>query len=242
MCILYISCILIVCVCIAVWPYLLRYLKQRKATDPIFVSFTEQIRGAERHTLESLLRLPISRIWEYDKLIEQLIAVTTDDHPDYPNLKEASVKLHAVCFVHHLFCVCVCVCGMCARCVCVHGVCVCAWCVCGMCAQCVCVCVVCVCMHSMYVVWVSCSSDLSGPSIQMVQCREDAIKISENEVLRGSWDRCVWLIALVRLQEVCVKDLVLCLSVCAYRINSFKCSHAFHTISFVSTNQWIFCM
>lgn len=73
-----------------------RYLKQRKETDPIFVSFTQQRRGAELHTLESLLQLPISRIWEYDKLIVQLMAVTPEFHPDYPNLKEASLKLHAV--------------------------------------------------------------------------------------------------------------------------------------------------
>lgn len=117
------------------YVHLYRYLKQRKASDPVFVSFTEQRRGAERHTLESLLRLPISRIWEYDKLIEQLMAVTSEVHPDFPNLKEASVKLHAVCLLQHSSCV---------RC---------------------------------SFVWpVSCSF------LQMVQCREDAIKFAENEV------------------------------------------------------------
>ena len=86
--------------------YLHRYLKQRKETDPIFVSFTQQRRGAERHTLESLLQLPISRIWEYDKLVQQLMAVTPVVHPDYPNLKEASLKLRAVSLLQNVLCVC----------------------------------------------------------------------------------------------------------------------------------------
>ena len=105
--------------------YIRRYLKQRKAADPVFVNFIEQIRGAERHTLESLLRLPISRIWDYDKLVDHLMSVTPDDHPDYSHLKEASMKLHTVCCC---LCACVRVCVRVCVCVCVHlymHVCVC---------------------------------------------------------------------------------------------------------------------
>lgn len=150
------------CVC---YIHLCRYLKQRKASDPIFVSFTEQRRGAERHTLESLLRLPISRIWEYDKLIWQLMAVTSECHPDFPNLKEVSVKLHAVCLLQHS-----------------SGV------------------------HCSFVWPVSCSF------IQMVQCREDAIKFAENEVyslaeLMDYWD----VLATVCCQEVWMVFVFLCI-------------------------------
>lgn len=178
------------CVC---YIHLCRYLKQRKASDPIFVSFTEQRRGAERHTLESLLRLPISRIWEYDKLIWQLMAVTSECHPDFPNLKEVSVKLHAVCLLQHS-----------------SGV------------------------HCSFVWPVSCSF------IQMVQCREDAIKFAENEVYSlaelmdflGRSCHCLLLRSVHGL----------CLPVYICRTSSFKYSHAFHTTPFVSTSQWIYCM
>ena len=141
----YCSFVISLCVCATYVYYIRRYLKQRKAADPVFVNFIEQIRGAERHTLESLLRLPISRIWDYDKLVDHLMSVTPDGHPDYSHLKKASMKLHTVCLLHHLF-VCVCAC----MCVCVHlymhvCVCVCTYvhayvCVCEYICTCMCVC------------------------------------------------------------------------------------------------------
>ena len=60
------------------------------------MAFIESRRGAERHTLESLLQLPIVRIWEYDKLLVQLLTVTPEHHVDYPLLKSASDSLHYV--------------------------------------------------------------------------------------------------------------------------------------------------
>ena len=76
-----------------------RFLKQKKDSDPNFVNFIEQRRGADTHTLESLLLLPVSRINEYDRILGQLLDLTPQDHTDYSYLKEAYDKMHFVRFL-----------------------------------------------------------------------------------------------------------------------------------------------
>jgi hypothetical protein len=78
------------------YPSAVRFLRQKKDGDPNFVNFIEQRRGAELHTLESLLQLPVSRIKEYTKLLVQLLDVTSEDHIDYSDLREASHRLNLV--------------------------------------------------------------------------------------------------------------------------------------------------
>ena len=82
-----------------------RFLRQKKDGDPNFVNFIEQRRGAELHTLESLLQLPVSRIKEYTKLLVQLLDVTSEDHIDYSDLREASHRLNLVSIY---LCTCAC--------------------------------------------------------------------------------------------------------------------------------------
>ena len=82
-----------------------RFLRQKKDGDPNFVNFIEQRRGAELHTLESLLQLPVSRIKEYTKLLVQLLDVTPEDHIDYSDLREASHRLNLVSIY---LCTCAC--------------------------------------------------------------------------------------------------------------------------------------
>ena len=49
----------------------------------------------------------VHRVWEYDRLLSQLILFTPDSHPDYPDLHSTVEKVHLVCMM------CVCVCTVC---------------------------------------------------------------------------------------------------------------------------------
>ena len=142
------------------------------------------------------------------------MAVTPDVHPDYSHLKEASMKLHTVCLLHHL-CWCVCVC------------------------TCMCVCVV----------WCSWPEVDIFHAFPFRLCNVGRMPSSSLRmryvyvriiILWFSGQMCsLFVAATVCCQQVWMV-LCFCLPVCVCRASSFKCSHAFHTISFVSMSQWIF--
>jgi hypothetical protein len=77
------------------YPRAIRLLKD-KCRDEAFSRFLEMKRGAARHTLESLMLLPVQRIYEYHRLLVQLFTITSKDHPDYNDLR------HTVARVQHM--------------------------------------------------------------------------------------------------------------------------------------------
>ncbi|XP_064404393.1 uncharacterized protein LOC135349721 isoform X2 [Halichondria panicea] len=66
-----------------------KLLKDKRQMDDSFNSFLELRRGAAMHTLESLMLLPVQRIYEYHKLLVQLFKITPKEHPDYSDLRYA---------------------------------------------------------------------------------------------------------------------------------------------------------
>ena len=40
--------------------------------------------------------LQVHRVWEYDRLLSQLMNYTPDSHPDYPDLHSTVIKVHMV--------------------------------------------------------------------------------------------------------------------------------------------------
>ncbi|CAI8013554.1 Pleckstrin homology domain-containing family G member 1, partial [Geodia barretti] len=77
------------------YPRAIRLLKE-KCRDDGFNRFLAMKRGAARHTLESLMLLPVQRIYEYHRLLVQLFTITSKDHPDYDDLR------HTVARVQHV--------------------------------------------------------------------------------------------------------------------------------------------
>ncbi|XP_052808385.1 uncharacterized protein LOC128237152 isoform X3 [Mya arenaria] len=70
-----------------------RKLEEKFAEDESFVEFLELRRGSSEFTLDDLLQLPVQRIPEYDKYLNELLQETDPGHPDYDHLKRAADKV-----------------------------------------------------------------------------------------------------------------------------------------------------
>lgn len=90
-------------VLIEMFSYLLMfepYFKTRKRGNEVkaklernnekFRNFLAKVKCS--HTLDSLLLMPIQRVPRYEMILKELIKRTSEDHPDYENLKEAQSK------------------------------------------------------------------------------------------------------------------------------------------------------
>ncbi|KAH3726773.1 hypothetical protein DPMN_052642, partial [Dreissena polymorpha] len=68
-------------------------LDEKYDDDESFVEFLKLRRGSSELTLENLLQLPVQRIPEYDKYLNELLQETDPGHPDYDHLSRAAAKV-----------------------------------------------------------------------------------------------------------------------------------------------------
>ncbi|XP_064629572.1 uncharacterized protein LOC135488737 isoform X2 [Lineus longissimus] len=75
------------------YPFVKLLLRKKRDTDEEFVQFCKLRRGAARHSLDSLLLLPVQRIPEYDKYLQELHDETSTTHPDYEELSKTAQRV-----------------------------------------------------------------------------------------------------------------------------------------------------
>ncbi|XP_066279102.1 uncharacterized protein [Branchiostoma lanceolatum] len=68
-------------------------LRQKRETDEEFLEFCNIRRGAARHSIDSLLLLPVQRVPQYNKILSDLLKETPSDHPDFDDLTKAANRV-----------------------------------------------------------------------------------------------------------------------------------------------------
>ncbi|XP_077977754.1 uncharacterized protein LOC144433321 [Glandiceps talaboti] len=76
------------------YPHIKGLLNEKKNSDIDFKEFCQKQRGAARHSIDSLLLLPVQRIPQYDQYLTSLLEKTPKSHPTYEDLHPVVQKVN----------------------------------------------------------------------------------------------------------------------------------------------------